>query len=215
MRLRGDLARARAEAAQAVRLAEAAAKGLPTPAAASIANVSSADPFQASLHTSVPAGGSILTGGWISGPGRRSILIVTPSSVPDDPSAEHILVDARMFDASEEILTRLGYSGFFLSGSELRNATLSSEETAELLRSLDTDGDLTASAHPRVMTTSGGSAAVTLSRGQEKGVRFEFTPRFAANGSVDLSLEVKTAPASPTDGATAPTLEPAKADKNP
>ena len=191
MRLRGELARARAETEQARRLAAAAAKGLPAsvqPAAPD----NTGDHFKAGLRTTVPPGSSVLTGGWSTGPGRRALVLVTPSVGGDDPAAEQVLIDTRIYEATEDLLSRLGYSGFFLSGSELRNSTLTAEETTELTTSLETDGELTVISHPRVITTPGNGASVAFGSSAEKGIQFEFMPRSAANRAVDLSLEVKT-----------------------
>ncbi len=191
MRLRGELARARAETEQARRLAEAAAKGLPAPAQP-VTQDNTGDHFKAALRATVPPGSSVLTGGWTTGPGRRAIVLVTPSVGGDDPAAEQILIDTRIYEATEDLLSRLGYSGFFLSGSDLRNSTLTADETTELTTSLETDGELTVISHPRVITTAGNGASVAFGSSAEKGIQFEFMPRSAANRAVDLSLEVKT-----------------------
>lgn len=191
MRLRGELARARAETEQARRLAEAAVKGLPAPAQPT-ATENTADHFKAGLRVTVPPGSSVLTGGWTTGPGRRAIVLVTPSVGGDDPTAEQVLIDTRIYEATEDLLSRLGYSGFFLAGSELRNSTLTADETTELTTSLETDGELTVISHPRVITTPGNGASVAFGSNADKGIQFEFMPRSAANRAVDLSLEVKS-----------------------
>lgn len=199
MRLRGELARTRAELAEAKRNSESGSKGASPAPASESADTASADGFKAALRATVPAGGTLLTGGWITSPGHRAILLVKPSTEGRDPTQEQVLVESRIYEGSEELLTRLGYSGFYLTGSELRHATLTAEETTELMKSLEVDGELTTVATPRVITAGGISASIAFGSGTDRTLQFDMTPHVVSQGAVDLQLQVKSVAAPPAE----------------
>ncbi len=215
MRLRGELARARAELAQAKHAAGNGPKGTASTPAAESADTQPGDGFKAGLRATIPAGGTLLTGGWITSPGHRAILLVKPSPEGRDPAQEQVLVESRIYEGSEELLTRLGYSGFFLAGSEMRHTTLSAEETTELIKSLEVDGELTTVSTPRVITAGGIAASIAFGNGNDRTLQFDMTPHVVSQGAVDLQLQVKSSPAVPAerDAAAVPADPTVKAPK--
>ena len=199
MRLRGELARTRAELAEAKHAAASGLKGSAPSAATESAETQPVDGFKAALRATIPTGGTLLTGGWSTSPGHRAILLVKPSVEGRDPAQEQVLVESRIYEGSEELLTRLGYSGFFLTGSELRHATLTAEETAELMKSLEVDGELTTVATPRVITGGGTSASIAFGNAVDRTLQFDLTPHVVSQGAVDLQLQVKSVSAAPAE----------------
>ena len=199
MRLRGELARTRAELAEAKHTAAVGIKGAAVSSGAEPADPQPVDGFKAALRATIPAGGTLLTGGWSTSPGHRAILLVKPSVEGRDPAQEQVLVDSRIYEGSEELLTRLGYSGFFLTGSELRHATLTAEETTELMKSLEVDGELTTAATPRVITGGGTSATIAFGNGTDRTLQFDLTPHVVSQGAVDLQLQVKSVAPPPAE----------------
>jgi RNA polymerase sigma factor (sigma-70 family) len=206
MRLRGELARARAELPQAKHAASNGPKATASTSAAETVDTQPGDGFKAGLRATIPAGGTLLTGGWITSSGHRAILLVKPSTEGRDINQEQVLVESRIYEGSEELLTRLGYSGFFLNGSELRHTTLSAEETIELIKSLEVDGELTTVSTPRVITAGGIAASIAFGNGNYRTLQFDMTPHVVSQGAVDLQLQVKCSPSVPAerDAATAP-----------
>ena len=147
----------------------------------------------------VPAGETLVSGGWISEPGRRLILISTPDS-PDDGS---INIESSLVEVSEIAWRQLGFDSLRPApGQDIRNIVATSD-VPKLFQGVKDDFNIVSA--PRISTSDGRGATVsvqlpsaTRDRESSNGGRFltiGVAPRHRQSttgpGSFDLVMHVR------------------------
>jgi RNA polymerase sigma factor (sigma-70 family) len=166
LRLRGETARLRRELAEALAL---------KPARPPLDLTKTDDSywvrnFSQELNATVPAGHTLLLGGWETQPGRRAFVLTIPSrmdaagNVTSDPNASQVLLESYIVELTETAAHKLGLSRLAPAHGDQEGVhqLFRNEETQELLKQIkETEGaDLVSS--PRVMTLSGREANVSI-----------------------------------------------------
>jgi hypothetical protein len=120
-------------------------------------------------------GETLIAGGWSTAPGRRMLVLLTPTMI--DPSGNkvdppfsaqsQIEIDAKFVEATEPVLVKLGLQGQF---TEQNDTEYTVRESSDRIRSLinaieQSDGSELLSA-PRVTTLLGHQAAVSVQETQ-------------------------------------------------
>jgi hypothetical protein len=159
-RERAELLRLRGEVAALRRAAKASARNSaanqPGTSDTGAAPEKAPEPtrLHASIHTQVPTGQTLLTGGWTCEPCKRVFALATPSI--NGENCDQVLIKTKFIEVAESVLSQLGLDGFKVEGTESSLQQVFSAEQAEsLLKQLrGTDGvDLLGEAR---MTTLGG-----------------------------------------------------------
>jgi RNA polymerase sigma factor (sigma-70 family) len=210
VRLRGEVARLRrAAAASAATLSAPSQKASATPSAP--APTDPGEPAFA-IQASVPAGQSLVTGGWTNPAGQRAMIIITPTVEAGDTGA-NVKVNSLLLALTEEATAApeiAKYLAASAAGTPPQNLADAASVNAlvELLKSFK---GANVSPGPSVIGASGDQARMGLAEpGQPLATTFEFLPKAAANGSIDLGLKIGFEAPPPRDPAPA---KPAPTDK--
>jgi hypothetical protein len=171
LRLRGETAGLRRELAEA-----RAQKTSQTTAARPPLDLSKTDDsywvrnFSQELNAKVPAGHSLLLGGWETKPGRRTFVLTIPSrmdaagNVTADPNANQVLMESHIVELTEAAARDLGLSKFAPANGDQEgyHQLFRNEETHDLLRRIkETEGaDILST--PRILTLNGSQGIVSI-----------------------------------------------------
>jgi RNA polymerase sigma factor (sigma-70 family) len=153
-------------------------------------------PFQAQVQASIPAGSSLLTGGWPSAPGKRALVLVSPSVDTSNPGALQVSVQPILFEGSEDQLEALGLNMDINGASDDAPKTFLTEaEAKELMERLkETEGVDMLSA-PGISTLSGRQAQLAIGgEGSGGRIAFDLVPTVTETMGVNLSLHIDVQP---------------------
>jgi len=201
LRLRGEVARLHREAGTNIAKAPSPGTADTTP---------EARPPKLAMQVTVPAGSSVLTGGYAPEPGKRTLLVVTPETDITDPSQPKVEVRSQMFVGSEALITRLGYAGYFTGdGDATSRTTMTAEETQALLKTFEATAGLVMVGDPSLETLSGRPGQFVLGTdGHSERLTFEIVPTVTEQGAVDLSMVISLAPSTGSAAETGSTSSP-------
>ncbi|MGZ8899286.1 MAG: hypothetical protein ACXW3Z_04245, partial [Limisphaerales bacterium] len=172
LRLRGETAGLRRELAEARAQKTGATKAVSPPL-----DLSKTDDsywvrnFSQELNTKVPAGHTLLLGGWETKPGRRTFVLTSPSRMDavgnetSDPNANQVLIASYIVELTEAAARDLGLSKFAPADGDQEglHQLFRNEETHDLLKRIkETEGADILSA-PRVLTLNGNQGIVSIS----------------------------------------------------
>jgi hypothetical protein len=106
MRLRAEVARLRNEAAANVTVDEKTT----TRDQAEEVRTATVVPglFRAELHATMPLGATLVTGGWTTAPGRRSLVLLTPSLMGEGDEDRQVLITSTFAEVPEAELLDMG-----------------------------------------------------------------------------------------------------------
>jgi RNA polymerase sigma factor (sigma-70 family) len=126
--------------------------------------------FTQELNAKVPAGHTLLLGGWETKPGKRTFVLTSPyrmdavGNVTSDPNANQVTIESYIVELTEAAAHKLGLSQFAPANGDQEglHQLFRNEETQDLLKRIkETEGaDLLSS--PRISTLSGRQAAVSI-----------------------------------------------------
>lgn len=153
-------------------------------------------PFQAQVQASIPAGSSLLTGGWPSAPGKRALVLLSPTVDTSNPGAPQVSVQPILFDGSEDQLEALGLKlDINGDGNDAPKTLLTEAEAKGLMERLkDTHGVDILSA-PRMSTLSGRQAQLAIGgEGSGGSIAFDLMPTVTETMGVDLLLRIDIQP---------------------
>ena len=215
LRLRSQVGQLRSDlkGAQASRPGSAARPVAPEAGAAT--EPATAQPFTAELTARVPAGQSLITGGWNTAPGMRMFILVNPGGVASANAADgsvnpgQALLSSVIFEVPEKALTQLGLDQLTTAGAQSAvQGLLGAANGKSLLEALSNTEGVNILSKPRVQTSDGVAASISIGESSANpgepasGHTIEFTPHVAADGSgVDLAMKavIRTAKAKPGD----------------
>ena len=185
MRLRGEVARLRRD------LAQPAARSNSTNKPA----IRSSPPLITKVRTQVPAGSSMVVGGWNWSEGRRTLMFLTPV-VEEEPGGERVvLVQTKLAQIPELMLAEFGLGRFATSDDPEAHEMMTAARVQELL-----DHEIQTNDKAVVMNAQvriGDGQKMNLGMGTEKpteGVIMEISPTVLPDGQIDLTLAGKQRP---------------------
>ncbi|MCL4178514.1 MAG: sigma-70 family RNA polymerase sigma factor [Verrucomicrobia bacterium] len=152
--------------------------------------------FRAQLQAPVPVGGTLVTGGWMTAPGRRSLVLMTPQLMGEGAADRQVLVESTFVEAPEDVLSEVGLGVLFAETETVTHGyVLAPAEAQEIARRLkETEGVDLISA-PRVTLVDGRQARISDLgpnrgvRGRRIGVSVNLIPHISPDGqTVDLTV---------------------------
>jgi hypothetical protein len=193
LRLRGELTQLRKKVAQA---ANATAKPSASPSTAPEPE-SPVVTFSTTLSARVPPGQTLLAGGWKTLEGKRTLILLTPTLVNENPADQRVLVQNVIVQVPEEVLAQLGWDQFKTETYDSKQQSLIPEaQFRALLDQLKQTKGVDVLSSPRINTADGVGASVSV--GQQRtiagekvmlGPTIEVTPTVASDGSgIGLSI---------------------------
>jgi len=148
----------------------------------------------------VAAGQTLVSGGWVSEPGKRIFMLSTPTNTPDGSS---VLIESRLLEVSDAVWEKLGLERLRETPLHAAMNVLGVPETAELINKLkDMDG-VAILAAPRIATanlqeatisteSSGGAANGGANIGRFRSIGVTPRQRQTPDGSAfDLVFDVQ------------------------
>ena len=191
MRLRGEVARLRRDFAQPT------ARSNSTNKPATRSN----PPLITNVRTQVPAGSSMVVGGWNWSEGRRTLMFLTPV-VEEEPGGERVvLVQTKLAQIPELMLAEFGLGRFATSDDPEAHEMMTAARVQELL-----DHEIQTNDKAVVMNAQvriGDGQKMNLGMGTEKpteGVIMEISPTVLPDGQIDLTLAGKHRPPPDANG---------------
>ena len=200
MRLRDEVGRLRREI-EKMRFASRTQK-VPGVAAAEV--IEPLKTFTADSTADLTSGQTLIIGGWLTEPGKHTLLFVTPEAIDEKGNAlpsfsrrAQIHLQARLIEGATEKLAEMGFSEFFeVPGERSKTGILTAQQFAGMLKTLQKSEGAEILSAPRVTTGNGMQAQISVRSprivdGKEFqiGPQFDFTPILSADGS-SLSLKV-------------------------
>lgn len=139
LRLRGEVTALR-KASKATALQPLPAERVNVDASAVPDSVSPVTRLQAIIRTRVGSGDTLVTGGWISGPGKRIFVLATPSILGEN--ADQVNINTKVVEVPEAVLPEVGFDTFRTEGAESSlQQVIAAAQVAILLKRLQaTDG---------------------------------------------------------------------------
>lgn len=151
--------------------------------------------FETRAEMTLQQGESAVVGGWETSPGKRTIVLATPTVIGAsgavDPNGDQITVEARFIELPQTVFN----SHFVLGQDGSLKQTFGDTATRQLLKQLKDAEGVDATAAPRITTLSGRQAQMSVLNEQTiDGKKYEFgstldiIPTKGANGSIQLTM---------------------------
>jgi len=103
----------------------------------------------------VPAGQTLISGGWIHEPGKRIFMLSAPASTPNAANEGSIDIPTQLIEVSEAIWKQLGWEQLRSDPQQEMQGLLDASQTAQLLKTLNEIGEVTVRSSPRITTANG------------------------------------------------------------
>jgi glucans biosynthesis protein C len=199
LRLRAEVARLRGEAR-----AGAGPRVQPLPADESTPPTSMAlRTFSASTRATLSPGQALLTGGWATRDGKRTLMVLSPTIEKSDTGPSSVMVQSYVVEVPDSVLAELLPEVLQQVNAD-HDATsfarsLSAEQLSALMQQFRETKGVDFLSVPRVLTADGRQARVSMGEAvsvggelQHLGPSLDIVPSIAADGSaVDLAVEAK------------------------
>ncbi len=218
LRLRGEVTRLRKQLQADAAAARRGAGGEATTNAVPAETPQAPAPFTVAVSARVAEGQTLVTGGWPTAPGKRTLALVTPTADSSRTNAGQVLITTRLVEAPQDAWTQLGLGDISNEGQQSPpQKILTMEQTGALMTSLTNTAGFTVLGAPRVSTYDGGQASISSGPGAGGGLTVDFLPRLAPDGNAwDLQLNVQLTPdalrpasdGAPADGPGSPPSKP-------
>jgi hypothetical protein len=158
-------------------------------------------PFKTSLRVRVASGETVVAGGWVSGPGKRTLALGTPVI---DAQSGQVTFAMQFIDAPDAVWNRHGLNSIKSDGRDSsQSSTLAAGRFDMILNAMRNEAGVDVLSAPRVVTRDGHAAQISIGQdGDPNGmISVSVTPQLAPDRSaVDLSLDAQL-PAPPDAGA--------------
>ena len=195
LRLRGEVSVLRQTARQASRSTTTSPSDRPPPSGPGA--ISGVRTFTASLRSNLVKDETLVTGGWSTQPGKRTMVLVTPKIKNPGGQPLIVTIESKLFEAAIEEFSVLGLDAYKSDANETSTGgILNSEEFRNLIKAVNqTQSDVLSA--PMVTVHDGQQATVemiqphTIASGDTVniGPSIHVVPRVSPNGkSVDLTV---------------------------
>jgi hypothetical protein len=153
--------------------------------------------FKATVRSTLAAGQTLVTGGWVTPDGKRGLVLVDPIIFGNPGEARQVTLQARLVALPDDVLGEIGLEAQRCGDKETSAATiLNPDQSAALLQRLEGTAGVDVLAAPKVSTLDGRQAQVRLVRVQtagesptDLGHTIDFVPHVSPDGaSLDLTV---------------------------
>lgn len=186
---RKELLRLRGIIASAAKPAGKNPTARPPATAASDHNSSTNTTYTGSVRASVPAGHTLVMGGWPTTPGKRTLALITSTPSPvTGGGKETVTLESTYIEVPESIVAEPGWEQFQAMSKDA-SGLYGPEQVAAFLAALEKVDGAEITSNPRVITGSGSPASIQIGGQDGPRTTAEFLPITSADGqSVDLSV---------------------------
>jgi hypothetical protein len=156
--------------------------------------------FSATLRASLPSGHNLITGGWTTANGKRTLVMVEPIIGESDQKGQ-VTIQTRFVEMPEEVLAKFGLNGLKVEGKESSGQfVLDPAQTAQLVAALEQTQGVDLLSLPNVTTLDDRQAQIktvnlrTVAPGdtREIGPVVDVVPHLSPDGrTVDLSVSAR------------------------
>jgi DNA-directed RNA polymerase specialized sigma24 family protein len=197
-----ELSRPRVEVAESPKPPVAPPADPPQPVAEPSAQQEQDSPvitYFANVTAKLTRGQTMLTGGWRTASGGRTLLLVTPEISDGETGAKQIDFQTIWVAGPDDVLTELGLDNLFIDSRTNSVAHLLSEpETSILLAGLVGGTGVNVLTAPRLTTKEGMQARIDVTQSRiegdltiQVGPAVEILPTLGADGTLDLTVNAK------------------------
>ena len=198
LRLRGEVSQLREQlktAQQANRAAER--KDAAVPAPVTEASASPVETYSATLRATLAPQQTLATGGWLMPNGKRGIVLVEPAIISNAGGTAQVMIQTRFVELSDDALASVGLAGLKSQGKESTSQSiLELEQSRLLIQSLETTPGVNVLSAPRVSTSDGRQARVSVTNRRtidgaeyEVGPTLDVLPQVTPDGkSVEMTI---------------------------
>jgi hypothetical protein len=156
-------------------------------------------PFKTSLRVRLASGQTVVAGGWVSGPGKRTLALGTPVI---DAQNGQVMFSMQFIDAPEAVWNRLGLGNVKSDGRESsQSSTLGAGRLETILNAARNEAGVDVLSAPRVTTLDGHEARISIGSDSDPNgmISVNIVPKLTPDRTaVDLSLDAQLpAPADP------------------
>ena len=155
--------------------------------------------YFANVSAKLARGQTMLTGGWRTKSGKRTLLLVTPEVSNGDAGVKQINFQTVWVEGPDDVLTELGLDKLFTDGRTNDVAHLFSEpQTLTLMARLVGGTGVDVLAAPRLTTKEGMQARIDVTQSTTEGdvaiqvgPAVQITPKIEADGTLDLTVNAQ------------------------
>jgi hypothetical protein len=156
MRLRGEVTSLRRKAGQV----QTAPKPASAPAAP-VPETPRVNTFTANVQASVGHGQTLVSGGWSTAPGQRTLILLTPEIGEEEGAAKTVKFNSMVVEMPEAVLDTLGLQALKVGDQESSSQqVLTAERMEAVLKMLNDSENVQVLATPAVSTLDGRQAQV-------------------------------------------------------
>ena len=207
-RLRGEFAKLRQQLDEARRAAAATgASAKATPPAPAEPPIAPVETYTATVRATLATRQTLVTGGWITREGRRSLVFVEPEFGGSADLNGQVLLRTRIVEMPDSAFASLGLDALKSEGKQSSGqAILTPEQAAALVKTLEGTAGVDILSAPMITTADGRQAQVkvadvrTAPSGEafETGPMIDIVPHLSADrASVDLNITAQLRLAAP------------------
>ncbi|MBT5481078.1 MAG: hypothetical protein HOK45_18600 [Verrucomicrobia bacterium] len=155
-----------------------------------------ADYYAAAVNVEVEKGMTLITGGWLTAPGRRTFVFMTPTSNTAPDGEVYIQINSKVADLADESLSQLQLQNMRASSNETDNAGgFEAEEARMLFKNIQKIEGAVMLASPSIVAMDGREAVVRTSvtfprNGAAAPGQFEIgvIPVLTENGAIQMTV---------------------------
>ncbi len=164
LRLRSEVAQLRRQAKAAAAQTNAAVQASAATNSQEAAFVPPVEEFAASNHVSLAWKQTLVTGGWSTEPGKRTLFFVQPEPLASTNADKlEILVKVQVLEMPDEVLTSTGLEALKFENKESSpQAVFSPEQSEALLKQLKATEGVKVVSSPRIQTSHGIQASLHI-----------------------------------------------------
>ena len=201
LRLRGEVSQLRDQLKKERLANQAAAAGAvapPAPVAEEVAPP--VENYTATLRATMAPQQMLVTGGWKMPNGKRSIVLMEPALIANNPGeAPQVMIQAKIVELTEEAFSTAGLAALRSEGkTTAAQSVLESDQARLLMESLLTTPGVNVLSTPRVSTLDGRQAQMKITNLKtiggtqyELGPSLDVIPRVLNDGTMDMSVTVR------------------------
>ena len=179
LRLRDEISRLRRQLKEAAaRITTPPKATSPAPAPETLQPASPVDTFQATVRATLAPGQALVTGGWSTGDGRRTFVLIQPEVLADEKQAGQITVQSRFVEVPDDVVREAQLEALKSEDKQSATQAILSEEQAKAALSLfEASKGVTMLSAPKVTTLAGRQAQIkTVSLKTIEGETYEMGP---------------------------------------
>jgi hypothetical protein len=155
-----------------------------------------ADYYAATVNVEVDDGMTLITGGWLTAPGRRTFVFMTPTRGTSPDGEGFIQINTKIADLNDESLSQFHLQNMRASSNETDNAGgFEADEARVLFQSIQKEEGAVVLASPSIVTVDGREALVRTSvtfprNGESAPGQFEIgvVPAVTKTGAIQMTV---------------------------